>query len=309
MENKSNTVRLGVFVLALLLLVSCQAKSKEQVNLNPQKELPTAIVQVVQHKADEPLMESDLINPSCQLGLSIPWEHDENNPIREEAKILEILKALSDFETCNFTRKEGWLYRYDLLNDERGKLAEFLGHFTGTPGVCDLQLAFEDKNGNLIPIGLYDNRGGKESQPCDSVYTGALGIGSRGPFFISGLLPGYTRTFELIKEQGDFSGIDIKVWFECANEQELLILEHWIEDMGGVMLATGNSPNENGYPIKSELRRYTIDLTSGRQVGSYSEIYLMDGRILTNAVSHEIAFYEVLPDSLQTVLEAAGAIP
>lgn len=139
-----------LIMLASVILASCQTATKNQPieKTLPQPEVVQTLNEPVEQETSE-ITKTAMPGANCKLNLDIPWEHDESNPLTDENKILEIVSALSDFETCNLTQQEGWLLRYDTQEGKRQEGSEFLAHLTGKPDACDLQLGFIYSNGNL----------------------------------------------------------------------------------------------------------------------------------------------------------------
>ena len=140
---KTKTQWLISLLLTATLLFACNTSLPTPVPTPEQAQLPAPIVALSAATDLAPLtdlpLDDELLSPeNCQLGFEIPWEHDENNPITDENQIMEILRALGDFEECLFARQDGWLHYYALQNGQRTE-EEVLVHLTDGGRYVDLR--------------------------------------------------------------------------------------------------------------------------------------------------------------------------
>lgn len=262
-------------------------------------------------------VETPQISNQCQSAIKVSLENNADNPITDEARIMEILTGLSELELCNFPAKEGWLHRYDLIN---GKPAgsEFLAHLPGGSPSCDLQLYVKNENGKYLPMRLGDLRdslqeGGyfveldkvsklvrSERGPiqCDlrNGYS-SLGTGTT-PFFISDAVESFAHTYTLLKTSPYDSSIT--GWFSVENGISEFVIEQFGQDRSGTQMF--DNETATNVTIVANRSQYYFDISTGRHIKSVTEYTTTDNRIITYNTIHHMSFYEQFPEEFVTAL-------
>lgn len=319
------------FILTATLLFGCNTSLPTPVPTPEQAQLPVPNVESVMATelpafTDMPLNKETLpTEPTedCKLSLETPWEHDKNNPITDENRILEILNALSDFETCHLPGQEDWLLRYDIWEGKREEdRSEYLTHLTGIPVACDLQLWYKRSNGKLTSYRLYDARESakepnllymdydlcvKVTEPCD-LKNGAQNLGTgTDPYFLSDYTTAFLhdQTFNANPQNGI---VESKGWFTRDSEQNgegLFVYERTVSG-GNATIYTDLITGQAYTPIK-QVRHIYFDLASGRPVREVFERTSTEGNVYKTSRDMVLSFYTDLPQDLRSLLDSAEA--
>lgn len=319
------------FILTATLLFGCNTSLPTPVPTPEQAQLPVPNVESVM-ATELPAFTDTLLNKEtlpteptedCKLSLETPWEHDKNNPITDENMILEILNALSDFETCHLPGQEGWLLRYDIWEGKREEdRREYLTHLTGVSGACDLQLLLRRSNGKLTPYRLYDARDPDTEpnllymdydlcesfpEPCNLIngYPN-LGTGT-DPYFLSDYSSDFLQdqTFKANPQNGI---VESKGWFIRDREQNgegLFVYERTVSG-GNAAIHTDLVTGQTYTPIK-QVRHIYFDLASGRPVREVFERTSTEGNVYKTSRDMVLSFYTDLPQDLRSLLDSAEA--
>lgn len=158
-----------LLVVGSVVLFSSKKRNIAPVDDDPkqsQAQLPAPKVNsVLATDSSMPANDEPFSPENCQLALDIPWEHDVNNPITDEDKILEILRALGDLEECLYARQDGWLHYYTLRNGQRAE-EEVLVHLIEGGSSVDLRYDLSYNQGRFTAKKYYDGRN-PEKQWCN----------------------------------------------------------------------------------------------------------------------------------------------
>jgi len=327
-SDKSKSLLLISIILTATMLFGCNTNLPTPLPSPEQAKLPTPNVAMSSATESSPLtdlgLNEEFLSPeNCQLAMEIPWEHDESNPITDENKILEILNALFNFESCNLPRQEGWLLRYDIQEEKQGEdRREYLARLTGVPGACDLQLLLRRSNGKLTPYRLYDARD-PDTEPnllymdydlCESfpepcnLKSGYYNLGTgTDPYFLSDYSSAFLhdQTFKANPQNGI---VESKGWFIRDSEQNgagLFVYERTVSG-GNAAIHTDLVTGQTYTPIK-QVRYIYFDLASGRPVREVFERTSTEGNVYKTSRDMVLSFYADLPQDLRSVLNSAEA--
>ena len=288
-------------------------------NLSTDSVVPTPTIE----STVELPVSTPLINQGCQSTVNVTLENSADNPITDEAKILEILSQLSELEQCNLPKEEGWLHRYSLMNGLPSTI-HFITHLTGSSPLCDLQLYLKVNNGNLKPMVLGDLRGNQKegylisldeegkllaserlTLKCD-LTSGYPSVGTTmDPHFISGMLESVNHVYSLLKSDATILGPGITGWFMEENGNHYFILQEYGENLDGVMLYLGKS--EGQVSLKNQKIQSFFDLKTGRVVRNITVYTTMDDNIIRYDSEMMLDYYEQLPSDLGAALKIIEA--
>jgi hypothetical protein len=314
---KTKTLRLISLLLTATLLFGCNTNLPVSVPTPEQAQLPAPNVALspatdLKPLTDLPLDDELMSLENCQLGLGIPWEHDENNPITDENKILEILRALGDLEECLFARQDGWLHYYALQNGQRTK-EEVLVHLIEGGSYVDLRYDLLYNQGQFTAELYYDGRIA-ENQWCNisdeairqviqvkrnckttEVYHLLTGNGE-----VDGYVGNVFYTFLADKNYPRHGpGYYLpRVWFTQENDASFLVMEskHDLSDVQG-------GEDFSNKPCTYEIRRSFIDLNSGRLTKYVEETGFKDGSFRVTTEDVYLLFYPELPDDIAAAIK------
>jgi len=290
-------------------------------NLSTDSVVPTATIE----STVELPVSTPLINQGCQSTVNVTLENSADNPITDEAKILEILSQLSELEQCNLPKEEGWLHRHSIINGKPNS-QQFLAHITGSGDSCDLQLYLRNQNGKVLPLRLFDMRistslglfveldeDGKLIRsenilnPLCNLRNGANSVGTgTTPYFIGDFVAEYEHTFQLLKTNPDKSeSVEITSWFMEDNGNRYFILQEYGDKLDGVMLYLGKS--EGQVSLKNQKIQSFFDLKTGRVVRNITVYTTMDDNIIRYDSEMMLDYYEQLPSDLGAALKIIEA--
>ena len=314
-----------LLVVGSVVLYSSKKRNLAPVDGNPnqgQVQLPAPNVEsILATESSIQTNEEPFSSENCQLGFEIPWEYDESNPIKDENRILEVLNALFDFETCHLPGQEGWLLRYDIWEGKREEdRSEYLTHLIGIPGTCDLQLWYKHSNGKLTPYRLYDAREpAKEPnllymdydlcvsipEPCN-LKNGYPNLGTgTDPYFLSD----YPNAFlhdQSSKTNPQYGIVESKGWFIRDSEQNgegLFVYERTVSG-GSIAIYTDLVTGQTYTPIQ-QVRHIYFDLAFGRPVKEVFERTSTEGNVYKTSRDMVLSFYTDLPQDLRSLLDSA----
>lgn len=266
-------------------------------------------------------VSTPLTNQGCQSTVNVTLENNADNPITDEAKILEILSQLSELEQCNLPKEEGWLHRYSIINGKPSSW-QFLAHITGSGDSCDLQLYLKNQNGKVLPLRLFDmsnstslglivelDEDGKLVRsenilnPHCNLRNGANSVGTgTTPYFIGDFVAEYEHTFQLLKTNPDkWESGGIAGWFMKENGNHYFILQEYGDNLDGVMLYLGKS--EGQVSLKNKKIQSFFDLETGRVVRKITVYTTMDDNVIREDSEMMLDYYEQLPSDLGAALK------
>ena len=324
LAKKSRILLFFTFGVTASLLLGCNTARLAADTTPDQGQLPAPNVESILATESSIQTNEEPFSPeNCQLGFEIPWEHDENNPVTDENKVLELLNALFGFETCHLPQQEGWLLRYDIWEGKQVEdRREYLTHLTGVPDTCDLQLMLRRSDGKLTPYRLYDAREpAKEPnlfymdydlcvsipEPCN-LKNGYHNLGTgTDPYFLSDYPTAFLhdQTFNANSQNGT---VESKGWFIRDSEQNgegLFVYERTVRG-GNAAIYTDLVTGQKYIPIK-QIRHIYFDLVSGRPVREVFERTSTEGNVYKTSRDMVLSFYNDVPQDLRSLLDSAEA--